>query len=160
MEVKLQKHARRKTQMKRGPASTLACLWMAKKHNVSDMVMHVTAEVTASKTAKNRCSRRPQSVLTNKPKPFTTVASAVAIFSLATKHKEATTPRKSFKPTLYQIRRSLLSFKFGKWLRIYICVPCYMMSWWRKCTLKKRVKKEVIDYTHKKKKKSWYNLIR
>jgi hypothetical protein len=84
---------------------------MAKKHNVSDMVMHVTAEVTASKTAKNRCSRRPQSVLTNKPKPFTTVASAVAIFSLATKHKEATTPRKSFKPTLYQIRRSLLSFK-------------------------------------------------
>ncbi|KAL9335206.1 hypothetical protein Peur_072387 [Populus x canadensis] len=73
---------------------------MAKKHNVSDMVMHVTAEVTASKTAKNRCSRRPQSVLTNKPKPFTTVASAVSIFSLATKHKEATTPRRSSKPTL------------------------------------------------------------
>jgi hypothetical protein len=55
---------------------------MAKKHNVSDMVMHVTAEVTASKVARNCCSwRRPQSLLTNKPRPFTTLASAIAIFS-------------------------------------------------------------------------------
>lgn len=68
-------------QMKARPISAPLYLWSDKKQNASDIVMNKAAELTALKVIENRRSCNPQSVLTNPPKPSTTIVTTCAISS-------------------------------------------------------------------------------
>lgn len=67
--------------MKARPISAPLYLWSDKKQNASDIVMNKAAELTALKVIENRRSCNPQSVLTNPPKPSTTIVTTCAISS-------------------------------------------------------------------------------
>lgn len=70
-------------QMKAKPISAPLYLWSDKKQKASDIVKNKAVELTALKVMEIRRSCNPQRVLTNPPKPSTTIATTCAIFEPA-----------------------------------------------------------------------------